>query len=213
VVQSIDNVGLVTAFCYDALNRVVKTIQNPIVGDPCADYSPSSATDEDLIQQTIYDDGGNVIATIDAAGRITRTYYDVLNRPSVVIQNLVGQAITVTTPPSYDDEYPDQNVGSQTFYDDAGRAYRQLDLTTNRSDWTCFDGAGRVVRTVQNASGATPCAPGYTPSGAADEDVITEFVYDAAGRQIATVAPDGQITRTYFDADGRRSAEVVNLVG
>jgi YD repeat-containing protein len=131
----------------------------------------------------------------------------------VVIQNLVGQAITVTTPPAFDDDYPDRNVGSQTFYDDAGRAYRQLDLTTNRSDWTCFDSAGRVVRTVQSASGGTPCAQGYTPSGATDEDVITAFVYDSAGRQIATVAPDGQVTRTYFDADGRRAAEVVNLVG
>ncbi len=132
VVQHIDNAALVTAFCYDVLNRVVKTIQNPTVGDPCADYTPSSAADEDLIQQTVYDEGGNVIATVDPAGRITRTYYDVLYRPSVVIQNLVGQAITVTTPPSYDDDYPDRNVGSQTFYDDAGRAYRQLDLTTGR---------------------------------------------------------------------------------
>ncbi len=213
VVQTIDNANLVTHFCYDALNRVVKTVQNPTVGDPCVDYAPSSAADEDLIQQTVYDQGGNVIATLDPAGRITRTYYDVLNRPSVVIQNLVGQAITVTTAPSYDNDYPDRNVGSQTFYDDAGRAYRQLDLTTNRSDWTCFDDGGRVVRTVQNASGATPCDPGYTPSGAADEDVITEFVYDAAGRQIATIAPDGQVIRTYFDAGGRRAAEVVNLVG
>jgi len=212
-VQTVDNANLATYFCYDALNRVVKTIQNPTVGDPCADYTPSSAADEDLIQQTVYDNGGNVIATIDPAGRITRTYYDVLNRPSAVIQNLVGQAITVTTPPAFDDDHPDRNVGSQTFYDDAGRADRQLDLTTNRSDWTCFDSAGRVVRTVQNASGATPCAGGYTPSGQPDEDVITEFVYDAAGRQIATIAPDGQITRTYFDADGRRSEEVVNLVG
>jgi len=164
---------------------------------------------------------GNIIATIDAsassaqapAGVITRTYYDDLNRPLVVISNLVGQMIAVATPPAYDPAQADRNIGRQTFYDQAGRAYRTFDLTTSRSDWTCYDDAGRATRTVQSATVADPCLPGLTYTGDVDENLIAEYVYDNTGRQIATLAPDGLITRTYYDAADRRIAVTTNLVG
>jgi RHS repeat-associated protein len=212
VVKTLDNAGRVTYQCYDELNRAVKTIQNPTVSDPCPDYTPSGTADQDLIQRTIYDAGGNVIATIDAGGRITRAYYDALNRPFVTIQNLSGQAIEATIPPTYNPLSPDENIGSQTFYDDAGRAYRQMDLTTTRSTWTCFDALGRVVKTIQNPSVGDPCTD-YTPSSQSDQDVITQMVYDTIGRQIAIIAPDGQIARTFYDSAGRQFAAVVNLTG
>jgi len=116
-VDSVDLAGTVTHYCYDALNRAVKTIQNPTVADPCADYTPSADADKDLINRTIYDANDNAIATIDPAGRVTRTYYDVLNRPTVTMQNLTNWDIANETWPSYDPAYPDQNIGSQTFYD------------------------------------------------------------------------------------------------
>lgn len=212
VFKTTDNAGQVSYNCYDKLNRVVKTIQNPTVADPCVSYTASLDADKDIIAQTVYDDVGNVIATIDAAGVITRTYYDALNRPEVVVQNLVGQAVDVSAPPTYNPVFPDRNIGTQTFYDTAGRVYKQLDLTTGHSNWTCYDGLGQTVKQIINMVGASPCA-GYPPSTQADQDVITQFTYDAAGRQIAVTAPDGKITRTYYDLAGRRTAVTVNLVG
>lgn len=212
VLRTIDNAGNIPHTCYDVLNRAVKTIQNPSVADPCASYTPSSEADRDVTQQTVYDANSNAITTLDALGRITRTYYDPLNRPEYVVQNLIGQAIEVATPPAYDPQYPDRNLVTRTFYDAQGRAYRTLDLTSNRSDWTCYDDLGRVTKQVQNAMG-DPCAAGYTPSTQPDEDVTITFVYDTAGHQIAVIAPDGQVTRTYYDATGRRTGQVVNLVG
>ncbi|MEK7325141.1 MAG: hypothetical protein AAB217_07815, partial [Chloroflexota bacterium] len=219
VTRSVDVTGRVTYTCYDALNRPVKTIQNPTVADPCPEYPPSSEADKDIIQKTVYDEVGNVIATIDAGGIITRTYYDALNRPSVTIRNLT---VDINTPlaqvPPYSSLHPDENIGSQTFYDDSGRAYRQLDLATGQSNWTCYDPstgsgqAGRVSQTVANAVGSNPCAAGYTPSGQPDEDLITQYVYDDFGRQIATIAPDSTASRTYYDEVGRRSAVASNLV-
>ena len=41
-----------------------------------------------ICTETVYDENSNIIATIDPEGRITRTYYDELNRPYLVVQNL-----------------------------------------------------------------------------------------------------------------------------
>jgi RHS repeat-associated protein len=212
VLKTIDNTGRIIYNCYDALNRVVKTVQNPTVTDPCTTYTLSSDTDKDITYQTDYDEVGNVIASIDPDGNITRTYYDPLNRPEVVIVNLDGQAISVDTPPAFNPAYPDKNIGTQTFYDIAGRVEKIVDLTTNRADWTCYDDAGRVIRTVVNATVVGPCAAS-SHTGDVDENLITDYEYDAAGRQISATGPDGVIVRTYYDGAGRRTAVTQNLVG
>ncbi len=63
---------------------MTRTVQNA-TGDggtpptnPCdaGNYVPSSDPAYDRINQTVYDVNGNVIASIDPGGKITRTYYD-----------------------------------------------------------------------------------------------------------------------------------------
>ncbi|MBL8093257.1 MAG: hypothetical protein JNL73_03735 [Anaerolineales bacterium] len=212
VVKTIDNAGLVSATCYDALNRPVKTVQNPTVADPCAPYTPSGTPDQDLTETTTYDENGNVIASADPVGRVTRTWYDVLNRPITTTVNFTGDLADLSAP-AYDPGQPDRNLTTETFYDAAGRAYKTVDGVSGRADWTCYDETGRVTRTVQNAQG-DPCGTGWLPSSVADEDVATTYTYDATtGRQIAVTAADGQITRTYFDETGRQVAQTANLTG
>jgi YD repeat-containing protein len=87
VVETTDNAGRVTLYCYDEVYRVVKTIQNPSITDTVTlcgteGYTLSTNLDEDIIQQTVYDANGNAIASIDPLSPTTRTYYDALNRPS-----------------------------------------------------------------------------------------------------------------------------------
>jgi YD repeat-containing protein len=231
VKKTVDNLGRVTYNCYDTLNRAVKTVQNPTVADPCGTYIPSGDVDQDITTRMVYDEVGSAIATIDAGGIITRTYYDALSRPVIVVQNLVvldgsgdplppDQAIAASAPPLYDPQHPDWNIGSQSFFDALGRVYKRLDLTTSRADWTCFDGVGRVTRTVLNATGnglpgtsAYPCGSFYSTSNLPDRDIVTEMVYDAAGRHMATIAPeDFVVSRTYYDRADRRIAATANLV-
>jgi hypothetical protein len=102
-VRTIGNDNLVTQYCYDEVNRLVRSIYNPAgTGDPCdpLSYSPSTNPDEDVIRETVYDENGNAIATIDPLGMVTRSYYDELNRPYLVIQNVDPMYIYLETPPA-----------------------------------------------------------------------------------------------------------------
>jgi YD repeat-containing protein len=100
VLETIDNAGHVTRYCYDDGGRLGKTISNPAgTGDPCdPSYVPGSGPDEDVTQQTVYDAASNAIATINPLGRITRTYYDALNRPYAVVQNLTNWLFMIRRP-------------------------------------------------------------------------------------------------------------------
>ena len=214
--------GHVTWTCYDAGSRVVRTVANA-TGDggtpqtnPCdaANYVPSGEVDEDRVSTTVYDESGNIIATIDPAGRITRTYYDADFRPEYVVQNLVGQGIEVETPPVYDPQYPDRNVRTQTVYDAQGQAIASID-NTGIIIRTYYDTVGRPEYVVVNLVGqgigvGTP--PSYNPTFP-DENVRTQTVYDPAGNAIATFDTLEMVTRTYYDDNNRPVTVVQNLTG
>lgn len=68
-----------------------------------------------------------------------------------------------------------------------------------------YDDAGRLVKTIQNASdddydnsygvNGDPALAGYTPVSAADQDLITEQSYDANGNLVRQVDPPGESSR------------------
>lgn len=182
--------------CYDTLGRTVKTVQNPTVANPCNDYTPSGQADQDLIQQTVYDAAGNSIVTTDAAGRITRTYYDGVNRVVQTVQNLTGQAATVTTAPAFDPAHPDQNVPSQgaTTYDVAGRVLQATDVTGLTTDFA-YDGVGRTISTTVNAPGSP---------------LTTRTVFDKLGNATDRLDAKGVNTHYEYDQLGRLAAVVEN---
>ncbi|MEW6568268.1 MAG: hypothetical protein AB1449_08915, partial [Chloroflexota bacterium] len=220
--RTTDPLGHVSWTCYDAAGRVVRTVANATGDggtpqtDPCnaAQYLPSSDPDKDRITTTVYDTRGNAIATIDPSGVITRTYYDGNNRPVVVVQNLTGQSIENPTPPTYNPAYPDQNVRSETVYDDAGNPIATID---NRGiiTRTYYDTLNRPEFVVVNLVGqdigvGTP--PAYDPNYP-DRNVRTQYVYDPAGNTVATIDTLGRITRTYYDQNNRPVTVVQNLTG
>jgi putative transposase len=144
VEHTVDDDGSAIA-TMDAAGRTTCTYYAGV--DPCQNYTPSGQADRDLINQTLYDRNGNAIATIDPAGRVNRTYYDALNRPQVTIQNLTNWEITNPAWPTFDSTHPDQNLGTQTFYDAQGRAYRTVDLTrtSGTGNWTCYDEVAKAI--------------------------------------------------------------------
>jgi len=209
----IDTYGTITRTYYDLDNRPVTVVQN-LTGQSIETATPpaqgANAT-ENIRTDTVYDDAGNVIATIDPAGVITRVYYDNANRPVTTVQNLTGQAISVATPPSYTSTNPDQNIHTDTTYDANGNVIASTD-TLGVITRTYYDVLNRPVTTVQNLTGqavsvATP------PARGSSSNIRTDTVYDANGNVIATEDPKGIITRTYYDALNRPMTVVQNLIG
>ena len=229
VQQTTDNAGRVTHYCYDWMNRVIRTVQNPTVADPCFEYAPSGAADEDIIRQTAYDANGNAIAAIDPLGVTTRTYYDALNRPYLVLRNLTYQHYSINTPPPESAFGNTENVATGTRYDEAGNAIASIEwrvvegaAVVSHTTRTYYDALNRPYLVARNLTGQDYRAPIPPPENSFgnDENVTTGTIYDDQGRAIASVEwleVDGLVishtTRTYYDALGRTIAVVRNLVG
>ncbi|MEK7787616.1 MAG: hypothetical protein AAB658_19605, partial [Chloroflexota bacterium] len=203
--------------CYDALGQAVKQIVNVVGASPCATgYVPSTQADQDVITNFTYDAAGRQIAVTAPDGKITRTYYDLAGRRTAVTVNLVGQAITVATPPAFSATYPDRNLTTKFTYDALGRVTQTTvasGTTKQRIDWTCYDALGRVVKSVQGPTSATPCST-YTPSATLfDRDIIQSTTYDAKGDAIGQTDPLNVIGRIYYDALHRPTVTAQNLIG
>lgn len=216
-IATIDPAGVITRTYYDSASRpeyVVQNLYGQGISVPTPPAYDAAYPDRNIRTQTVYDTNSNAIATIDTLGIITRTYYDTLNRPEYVVQNLVGQAISVTTPPTYNPTYPDQNVRTQTVYDAMSNVIATID-NAGAITRTYYDADNRPVTVVQNLIGQTidnPIPPGRPPA-AVDRNLRTDTTYDANGNAIATTDPAGVITRTYFDADNRPIVVALNLYG
>ena len=215
-IASIDPLGRITRTYYDALNRpitVVQNLQGQTVGVETPPAFDPAYPDRNVRSDYIYDQAGQQIATVDPAGRITRTYFDAQGRPEIVVRNLVGQSIEAGTPPSYDPAHPDQNVRSQTVYAADGKTIASID-PLGRISRTYYDELDRPYLNVRNLTGQTienPIPPTYNPAFP-DQNLRSETIYDSDGRSIASIGTDGFISRTYYDNLGRSYASIRNLV-
>ncbi len=216
-IASIDNSGRVTRTYYDSLGRAYLVVRN-LRGQEITDETPPPFNpdfpDRNIRSETIFDGYGRTIASVDAFGRVTRTYFDELGRSWVVVRNLTGQDVQQDTPPAYDPAYPDRNIRTETIYGKGGQAIASVDAL-GRITRTYTDGLGRAWLTVRNLTGwdvqnETP--PSFNPDHP-DQNVRSETIYNLAGQAIANVDPIGRVTRTYYDGLGRPWLLVENLTG
>ncbi|MFZ6029544.1 MAG: carboxypeptidase regulatory-like domain-containing protein [Chloroflexota bacterium] len=217
VIASIDPLGRVTRTYYNPLNRpylVVRNLSNWEIDNPEAPAYDPAYPDQNVRSETIYGPNGQAIATVDALGHIARTYYDSLGRPVFNVQNLTGQDVMVESLPPYDPQHPDQNVRSQTIYDEQGRAIASVD-PAGRVNRTYYDEWGRAYLSVQNLTGWSiyNSTPPEFNADYPDRNVRSETIFDEKGRAIAQIDPLGRITRTYFDELDRSYLQVANLTG
>ena len=237
VITATNPAGTVTYTCYDDLNRPIRTVFNPSVGDPCSSYTPDADGDEDVIVDTQYDANGNVIANIEwlvedsqVISRTSRTYYNALNQPSLVIRNLDTSTYQILDedPPPMTDYGNDENVAIETIYHpDNGLAIATVEYLIedtqliSHTTRTYYDDLGRISEVVRNITEDVPDLydddwPAYNPLYP-DQNVRTEYQYDDAGNQIASIEvlteSDTVITRSYYDGLGRPVTVVRNLTG
>ena len=245
-----------TTYTYDSAGRVIKTQKSSLFGSCEFSYS-------------VYDDAGNVLATVcgresvtipttvlaarnlydsndpskftvttheydemgrriksiandgnpaPAHARTSLTAYDALGRVIRTIDNYVAD-VSVPNPytaahSAFDHGTDDnENLVSDTAFNARGMVQSQTDVLSNVT-LLGYDDAGRLVKTVQNASlpsynndytgtSPDPDLSEYSPSGEADEDAITEQVYDPAGNLVQTVDALSYNHFTVYDALNR----------
>ena len=215
VIAAIDTLGKISRTYYDDFYRPTIVVSNLIsetgtitqtIQHPAPPLFDPSHPDQNIRTETVYDADGKVIASIANDGAITRTYYDELDRPVVVVRNLYGQSIAEATPPAFDPDHPDRNVRTETVYGPGGFVARTIEAN-GRVTHTCYDGLYRVVGTVTNPTVDDPCES-YSPSDDLDKDVVTATTYNGIGNSLATTDPTGKTTTYEYDALNRMTAVI-----
>jgi RHS repeat-associated protein len=232
----IDTNWMIARTYYDLANRPIGVVQNLVINNTPAtnnntlainegivttainasfgsvQYS-SSNPDRNIRTETKYADNGDVIATIDPQGVITRIYYDYAERTQIVVQNLTGQDIANPVPPEYNPAYPDQNVRTETISDANGNAIATIDADGIITR-TYYDELNRAKTIVQNLTGAIANPPlNRTNPPDPEHNLRTDMYYDDNGNLIATRDPKDVVTRTFYDALNRPIMAVQNWEG
>ena len=160
-------VGLYTVYGTDGLGRVLTTTQNyTFTGQPLP-----GRTDANLSTGTVYDAAGRVLETIDPAGHVVSTTYNLRDQPLLRVQN-----VQATCPASVSD----CNVTASSQYDRAGALVASIDANGNVTR-DRYDAAGEQTGTT-GALGAT-----------------TAISYDAGGRVITTTDVLGRSSVSAYD--------------
>jgi RHS repeat-associated protein len=195
---------------YTASGAVWKTV-DPLLRETTTIYdaagfarevrSPWLANGTRAVVYTDYDAAGNPVEVKDARGKITETVFDARNRPIQVIAPPIldygsGQVVRPRTNTDYDDVGRVTSVTdprgavTSTYYDEAGRAYRQVDALAHEV-LTWYDHGGLPLFVKD-------------PRG-----FLTENRYDELGRLRFTIAPtmngDTATTEFNYDASGNRT--------
>lgn len=223
---------------YDAAGNVLASICNY---DPGMGADPTTAAqaialynsatpDKNRVTTYGYDAlGRRVQATSDAGAayaQTTLTVYDALSRVIRTVSNYVPAA-SITDPYVHSrvdfthGMNNDQNLITDIAYNERGFVKRQTDVLGNITLYG-YDEAGRLVRTIQNASqlsydnsslGSDPTLSGYVNallSTAPDKDLVTANQYDAVGNLVKTTDALGNVTLMGYDVLNRPVRTVRN---
>jgi RHS repeat-associated protein len=190
VVTTTDALGKLTINAYDNADHLIKVTEN---------YTSNGAapTNEyNLVTHYAYDGAGRQTLITDTLNRITVNEYDNAGRLFRTIEN---KHASVTTQ-NYQNQY---NIITAYGYDTFGRQIAITD-TLGHVTRTSYDNMGRVERTVANYIN------GVYAAGAPDEDIITRYVYDAAGNVTSTFDTLDRETRSFYDELNRVEQTIVN---
>ena len=192
-----DAVGRETYTVYDAVGRVIRRVQNYVV-------QGSSIPDDwqwDSVDERYEDGAGNAIdhGTGKDQNIISETVY-----------NHAGQVLSTR-----------DAFGTETafVYDAAGRRVQTTQASNTglaTASYTCFDKAGRVLRSIANYipqtdDNLTLISPDtwdtygnwlFNHAGA-ERNVISAMSYDRAGRRVSSINPAGNVVTTVYFKDGQ----------
>lgn len=220
-------------------------------------YVVSTHPDRDHITETDYDSLGRMVGTRrlrDTNDWDEMVYvYDSLGRQVRTVQHYVEQGTSDLAAWVYESgqwkqatggtaivqdsdagagQINDQNIISETFYDDQGRTLETVDVNRRRTRMV-YDGLSRQVMTIANyvEQGSPASDPAdwvwsttndqweYSLGNAVshganfDQNIISFTEYDGDGRVFETRNLEGLVNHTAYDAQGRTYLSVQNFAG
>lgn len=252
VLTSTDSLGNVSLTQYDAANRkIVSTAANGLVTTSVFDAAGQllSLTQTDgaatmaqtrywydaagrlgmvqdatgVRQFTLYDTEGRVAAEIDGNGSLTEYTRDADGRPVRTLRYataLSGSAMASLVDAGGNPAYPalasvrpassSADIAEWTFYDAAGRVAKTVD-GEGAVEQNLYDGAGQLTEVVAYASTvnvngittATLASDAAVSPSAHANDRRTRHFYDADGLQVATLDAAGYLSERQYDGAGR----------
>ncbi|MFA7485948.1 MAG: DUF6531 domain-containing protein, partial [Phycisphaerae bacterium] len=192
-------------FEYDIAGRLIKVIL-PTVDDGTPEY------------RYFYDTFGNMVGILDPLNRITVFEYDALNRQTAKFMPFdftdpTGGEITVYY---IYESIPAEQKYQMSFYDDFGRIEYSADYKGQITSYE-YDSRGRLSykKYYINEADYTADEPNAAVEYAYDslgrkEQVIdsrhgtTTYYYDAEGRIISVVSPEGTVNYSYNSITGQK---------
>ncbi|SFO54359.1 YD repeat-containing protein [Variovorax sp. PDC80] len=218
---SVDPEGYATATTYDTLGKTlsVKRFYNKVTGTYSVTQAPALPTTHasDALTQFGYDASGRLLRTTDAEGKFESYTYNALGQRetltnkrggvTIYVYDRLGRVVSETLP------ITSKNASGQliavvnlTTYDAFGNKLTTTEaagLPEQRLTTYTYDGLNRQL-TVRLASVSV-----YTAAGGWTTAAPTRTnTYDASGNLIVAVDANGGRTRSWFDSNGRKVAEV-----
>lgn len=180
--------GYHTDTVYDNAYRAVKTVRRSDPANPQPE--PAVETRYNLVHNKTAEVVWNEEADGTEANRVAYTFYDSLHRPTVTVVNMDGDGAGVAEGTFVNDPtvqtWDVDDLVTMTAYDMAGNVKTTTDAEAVVA-WNDYDGAGRLVETVQDAG--DPLVP--------DDglEATSVSVYDPNGNRIRIRDPRTNWTR------------------
>jgi len=202
-----DGNGQTTTSTYDADGRLL-TVTDPL----------------GRVTTNQYDADGELLRTTDAAGQVVAYTYD--GQGHALTRTVDPDGLALTTTYAYDDlgdvlsvTDPSGTVTSYT-YDSDGNLLSEVDDVggLNRTTTYTYDGDNQVLSVTTAAGTAAAATTQFIydnlerlsqqivdPAGLA---LTTRYTYDANGNVTSVTDPNGNVTRTFYDAANEKVASV-----
>ncbi|MCP4357958.1 MAG: RHS repeat protein, partial [Chloroflexi bacterium] len=201
-----DTLGRMARTFYDDLNRVQGTIINwdgNISLNDC-DSLPA-IRDNNICSRYAYDPAGNTVIVTDTLGRMTRTFYDDLNRVTATVIN--WNPATLSSPADCilaSTNERDENICNLNGYDNKGHLITATNAL-NQTNLTVYDTANRFTIQVANWDGTVidDEADCQFPPLSPDTNLCSVTNYDGLGRQIRAKDALGNVMSYGYDSLGR----------
>jgi len=161
---------------------------------------------QDLRVRMAYDALGRLIASVDGSGSATKLRYDA--EGNVIERVRYANPLNPATDPR-DSAFLSAiaaqdgvagNAVEKSTYDRANRLTWVSDAAGSVTYYS-YDRDGNIIKKASLASAITSSQLPQNVAQAAG-DLATDYVYDAAGRQIYTVGADGSVVRQIYDRNG-----------
>jgi RHS repeat-associated protein len=213
-----DPLGNTNRWTYNRFSQVL-TETNPLGQTTSYTYDSNGnllSTDSSIgiIKQT-YDRFGNINAIIDAEGQETKFEYDsfgrvtrqidALGNPTTYTYDANGKTLTETT--TIATASGTRSLVKSWTYNAEGRVSSETDALGNITEYE-YDKLGNMTAVIEKGTSDRRTEYRYDAKGQLEETVYADgtsarSVYDAAGREIATIDEKGQTTHFIYDALGR----------